>query len=122
MVIVDTNILIETTRNNKAVVKKCEEIQPANICISPITVAEFLNGTYNKASFNKAEKLLAEFYVLDFESGITQIFLSNYKKYRLSHQPSIPDMLIAATAIHYKIPLYTLNVKDFKYIKGLMLL
>ncbi len=27
--------------------------------------------------------------------------------------------LIAATALHHSIPLYTLNVKDFRYISGL---
>lgn len=32
-----------------------------------------------------------------------------------------PDLLIAATALEYDIPLYTKNVKDFKGIPGLLL-
>jgi len=41
--------------------------------------------------------------------------------YSLSHNLNIPDGLIAATAIAYEIPLYTLNKKHFIYIKGLKL-
>ncbi len=121
MVIIDTNILIEISRNNKAVIKKCEEIKSENICITPVSVAEFINGTGNKATYKKAEKLLAGFLVLEFDKGVSELFLANYKKYWLSHHPSIPDMLIAAMALHYKLPLYTLNTKDFRYIKGLKL-
>lgn len=40
-------------------------------------------------------------------------------KYTLSHKLSLPDGLIAATAIVQDVPLYTLNIKDFKYIQGL---
>ncbi len=121
MVIIDTNILIEISRNNKAVIKKCEAIKSENICITPVSVAEFINGTQNKSTYNKAEKLLSGFLVLEFDKGISELFLANYKKYWLSHHPSIPDMLIAAVALHYKLPLYTLNTKDFRYIKGLKL-
>jgi len=39
----------------------------------------------------------------------------------LSHRPYIGDMLIAATALCFNAPLFTLNTKDFKYIKGLKL-
>ncbi len=41
--------------------------------------------------------------------------------YTLSHKLSLPEGLIAATAITVDIPLYTLNKKDFKYIENLSL-
>jgi predicted nucleic acid-binding protein len=37
-------------------------------------------------------------------------------KYAKSHNLTIPDALIAATA-KSNIPLFTLNLKDFKYIR-----
>ena len=43
------------------------------------------------------------------------------RQFALSHNATIPDMLIAATALQYGLPLYTLNVKDFRYIDGLVL-
>jgi len=42
-------------------------------------------------------------------------------RYSLSHKVSIPDMLIAATAISHDLELYTLNTKDFKFIPELNL-
>lgn len=41
--------------------------------------------------------------------------------YSLSHKLSLPDALIAATAIEHDIPLYTLNLKDFRFISMLQL-
>ena len=39
--------------------------------------------------------------------------------YSLSHKLTIPDALIAATAITQDLELYTLNIKDFRFIKDL---
>ena len=41
--------------------------------------------------------------------------------YSLSHKLSIPDALIAATALNYDIELYTYNIKDFRFIDGIKL-
>lgn len=43
------------------------------------------------------------------------------EKYSLSHKLSLPDALIASTAIEYDISIYTLNLKDFKYINKVKL-
>lgn len=39
--------------------------------------------------------------------------------YSLNYKLKVPDGLIAATAIGEDIPIYTHNLKDFKYIKGI---
>jgi len=39
--------------------------------------------------------------------------------YALSHRPGIPDVLIAATALDHDLSLFTLNVKDFRFIPDL---
>jgi predicted nucleic acid-binding protein len=41
--------------------------------------------------------------------------------YSLSHKLSLPDALIAATALVHDLKLYTLDVKDFRFIAGLEL-
>jgi len=43
------------------------------------------------------------------------------EEYSLSHNLSIPDALIAATAMEHMLELYTLNTKDFQFIPDLML-
>ena len=39
--------------------------------------------------------------------------------YSLSHRLSLPDALIAAMALEHDLELYTLNIKDFRFILGL---
>jgi len=41
------------------------------------------------------------------------------EEFALSHKLSVPDALIAATALSQGIPLYTLNRKDFRFIPNL---
>jgi predicted nucleic acid-binding protein len=43
------------------------------------------------------------------------------KTYCLSHKLELADALIAATAIHHNVELYTLNRKDFVFIPNLKL-
>lgn len=44
-----------------------------------------------------------------------------YHKNHLSHGLAIPDALIAATSLETGLRLFTYNVRDFKFIKGLNL-
>jgi predicted nucleic acid-binding protein len=43
------------------------------------------------------------------------------RTYRLSHGLALPDAIIGATAIYYRIPLYTYNTKDFKFLPDIQL-
>ena len=44
------------------------------------------------------------------------------EQFAKSHGLLIPDAIIAATAIIHEIPLYTENIKDFKFIPNLELI
>lgn len=46
-------------------------------------------------------------------------FLQLMEGYSLSHKLSLPDALIAATALVHDLELYTLNSKDFRFISTL---
>jgi tRNA(fMet)-specific endonuclease VapC len=58
---------------------------------------------------------------LGSEKMISTQFIELMETYSLSHKLSIPDALIASTALVHKIDLYTLNLKDFCFIEGLNL-
>ena len=68
-----------------------------------------LNGTYHCVT------------VYGLNDAVSAIFIELMSCYSLSHKVSIPDMLIAATAISHDLELYTLNTKDFKFIPELNL-
>jgi len=121
MVIFDTNILIELYRGNLAVKEEVEKIKSGVFYISSITVAEFMIGARDKADFKRIEKQLNKYTPIPINTDITDLFIEIFTGYTLSHRPSIADTLIAATALYYHLPLFTLNKKDFQFIPGLEL-
>jgi len=52
---------------------------------------------------------------------ISNKFIQLMETYALSHKLSIPDALIASTALAYQMDLFTLNKKDFHFITELRL-
>lgn len=64
---------------------------------------------------------MAKFPKLEFPDKIIDKTTKLVYKYYLSHSLFINDAIIAACCIENRIPLYTLNVKDFKYISHLEL-
>ena len=121
MVIIDTNIVIEFYKGNIDVKQKCQDIGEFDLLISDVTVAEFYFGTLNKQEFPKIKKHIERFPVLHINEEISKTMAQLMETFCLSHHPYMGDMLIDATALYYDIPVYTLNVKDFKHIPNLQI-
>lgn len=121
MILCDTNILIEFYKNNQSVVRELQRIGVDNVAVSAITVAELYYGALNKRELRQIKNHLALLPQLPLTSQITQAFLSLMEDYALSHKIALPDALIAATALEHGIELYTLNIRDFRYIRELSL-
>lgn len=122
MILVDTNIIIEIYRDNQLIIERVRNIGQENIAVSVITSAELMYGARNKNELQTILKDLKKISVLNLDTEISIKFGQLIEKYALSHKLSLPDALIAATAICRNLPLYTLNTKDFKYIKDVKLL
>jgi predicted nucleic acid-binding protein len=93
------------------------------LCIGFMTVAELLESAYHRKLSEKniqrtKEKLAKEFLILPFSETICDIF-AKIRHERRNKPISVPDALIAATAMSYKLPLVTHNKKDFDGITGL---
>ncbi|MCG8323630.1 MAG: type II toxin-antitoxin system VapC family toxin [Cytophagales bacterium] len=121
LILCDTNIIIELYKGNPAILKTLKSIGQENITISIITAGELVYGALNKRELARIKKDIAHLPILDIDKAVCDKFLTLMSTYALSHQLSLPDGFIAATALAHQIPLYTLNKKDFKYIKGLKL-
>ncbi len=120
-IVLDTNILIEILKGNQDVVKKLETPH-YNYAISSISAMELYYGALNKTELFKLQKFISLFEVLALNASISQTATDLIFEYAKSHNLDIPDSLIAATAIENKLKLYTLNLKDFRYIQDLTLL
>lgn len=121
LVLCDTNILIELLKNNPTIVERLNSIGEERISVSMVTAAELIFGALNKTELSKINKLIALTSVFQINETISSISLELLNKYTLSHHLTLPDSIIAATAIFFEIPLFTLNTKDFRYIDGITL-
>ena len=121
VVLCDTDVLIEFYKENGEIVSELHAIGQSNIAVSIITAGELMYGALNKSELKKIHEDLLHLSILDANPAICKIFFELMNRYTLSHRLAVPDAVIAATAKEYKIPLYTLNRKDFRYIDGVSL-
>ena len=121
MILCDTDVIIETLKGDDKTIKIIERIGLENIAISSVTVMELYFGALNKRELNKIKKYLKALKVVHFDSTVSEMAVSMIESYSKSHGLQIPDAIIAATALSLEIKLFTLNLKDFRYIDGLKL-
>jgi hypothetical protein len=101
------------------VISKLRAIGQENILISTITAGELIYGALNKKELKQIQKDLNSLTILDIDEKTCEIFLNIMGKYVLSHNLSLPDGFIAASAIANDIELFTLNLKDYRFIPEL---
>lgn len=121
MILCDTNILIEFYKNNPEVDAVLRSVGYTNLAISIITQAELYFGALNKHELEAIKRHLSLINRLQIDEETSQRFIRLMESYSLSHKLAIPDALIAATAIENGLALYTLNLRDFRFIQDLEL-
>lgn len=121
MILCDTNILIEIYRDNAKIIEAVKQIGQENIAVSDVTCAELLYGARDKKELQIIRKDLNKLTVLPIQSSVSKLAVELVEKYALSHKLSLPDALIASTAIIHNIELYTLNIKDFRFLEDVKL-
>jgi hypothetical protein len=73
-------------------------------------------GARNRKELEIINKDLSKLIVIPINKFISAMAVKMEKEYSLSHKLALPDALIGATAIYHRLELYTLNVKDFKFL------
>lgn len=121
LVLVDTSILIDffrkSDKTNSRLLKLVKE--EFSYCISAITEFEIYIGTTpNQTAYWKDFLFRTQILAFDKEIARTAVGISK-KQSRLI---CIADLFIDATAVHYRLPLATLNVKHFERVEELQLL
>ena len=80
-----------------------------------------LFGATDKKELKLIKKDFLNLTILPIQEEISSMAIEMIEEYGLSYKLNFPDALIAATALFHGIRLYTLNLKDFKFIKNLNL-
>jgi predicted nucleic acid-binding protein len=121
MILCDTNIFIHAFNGNQTVITKMHTIGLEKVALSAITLMELYQGMGDKTELAQMKKKLRYFDIVHVDKTISKMAIDLIAEFKLSHGLQIPDAIIGATAIVYKIPLYTYNVKDFKFMPNINL-
>jgi len=98
-----------------------DKIGLVEIALSAVTVMELFQGMGNKNELAQMKKRIKFYDVVQIDNLISEKAIEFIEKYKLSNGIQIPDAIIGATAVIYKIPLYTYNVRDFDFLPGVAL-
>lgn len=123
MIVVDTDILIDTGRGVEEAIVYLNRIEDQfSASISAVTEMELIIGCRNKDELRSLEAFLNRFQRIELDGDITGTAVDLLKRYRLSHGLLIADALIAATAISRDACLVSKNQRDYRFIEELHLL
>lgn len=121
MILCDTNVFIHAFNENQTVIDQLKIIGLGKTVLSAITLMELYQGMSNKVELARMKKAMSYYDVVQIDNDISKMAIDLMEKFNLSHGLQIPDAIIGATAIIYQIPLYTYNIKDFKFMPNIKL-
>lgn len=124
LVLVDTSILIDFFRKSDKANSRLMKLTTGGFrfCISAVTEFKIYTGT-TQNQIDYWEDFLLRTQVLAFHKEVARTAVDINKALRKqSKLIRMADLFIAATAVHYSLPLITLNVKHFERVDELILL
>ena len=118
----DTCILIDYLRGDQSIQQKLSFDIKVGLFMSSVTDMDLMVGARNKQEAYIIKKAFANISIIDITESISRKSRQLIDTYSLSHGLQIPDALIAATAIECHLPLYTANIRDFRFIPNIELI
>ena len=117
--LLDTDFLIWCIRGNPLALSWLDEFD--EIHLSAITYIELIQGTRSKKELVILNKTLKAWdaHILQTNEIISEWATQFIARYYHSHSLMLADALIGSTALWYRIPLVTANIKHFQVIDGL---
>jgi predicted nucleic acid-binding protein len=123
VVIIDTDILIDSARKINEAILCLQEIEDRfPMAVSIVTQMELIIGCRNKNELESLDSFLSRFQIIKLENEISDKAIELLKHYRLSHGLLIADALIASTALILNQPLITKNQRDYQFVQNINLL
>lgn len=119
LIIVDSCVFIKAFRKDKNALLDLTELT-GRIAYSTVSYLELLTGANTKGKKDTIRDIFDTFYSIPINSAISSKAVDLMYDYTTGHQViSVPDCLIAATALVTGFQLYTYNKKDFDFIGGI---
>ena len=121
LVLCDTNVFINFFNGNEETINIFKKLGDKRILIPSVTVMELYQGMNNKTELNGMKKKIKNYSILHFNTDVSRLTIEYISRFKLSHNLQIPDAIIAASAVTFNLPLFTYNLKDFKFIPDIRL-
>ena len=124
--LLDTDTCIHLLRGDEAVVSRARKQSPGDLAISAITHYELLYGAercpadWQIHENSKIERLLQVLTILPFSHTTSAHAAKLRATLGRAGKPIGPmDLLIAATALEFQLPIVTGNLREFQKVPGL---
>ena len=114
----DTCVIIDFMNGRSQVLNELINSE-TTLFINSIIEMELLQGARDKKELHIIEQKLHSFRLLDMQQDIFDLATEHIRTHRLSHKLALPDAIIGATAVFYRMPLFTYNRKDFKFLPNI---
>jgi len=114
--LVDTDILIDVSKGNPEAIEFLDGLIDSKISV--ISAMELVVGARNKKEIIAIDEFLSIYETVNVNEDISTKAFELIKQHSLSNGLSIPDAIIASTAVSKGLTLATKNTKHFKVIKG----
>ena len=119
LTIVDSNVLIDASRNRQPALRFLEEAADAGAVWSSVVVRSELWVGARPGEDDRIEDLIGRIAWHDVTPSIADHAGRLGAPYRLTHHLGVVDLVLAATAIELGGSVATLNVRDFPMFPGL---
>jgi len=122
--LIDTDICIYWLKGSESVRRRFESVEPGDLAISPITVAELYYGAHNssrvKENLGQSKSFVRQIEILAMNDSVLETF-GRIKSDLRRQGTLIPDfdLLIASAALANKVVLVTNNSQHYSRISGL---
>lgn len=123
--VLDTNWVIEYRARREPYVGRIRQLGVARLGVSTATIAELYEGAYfsraREESLSRLEEFLSDdILILPLTHAIAlEVGKERGRLRRLGMVVGDFDVVIGCTALHYRVPLCTNNVRHFERIEGL---
>jgi predicted nucleic acid-binding protein len=120
-VLCDTCVIIDFINQNSFALEELKK-QNHTLYINSIIEMELIQGAHNKREMQKIINSINGFKRLETNQTVLDLATQLLIHYSPAYNLQLPNAIIAACALIYDIPMFTYNVKHFKYLPNIKLL
>lgn len=121
--LLDTDIVVFLFRNRKGIAERLASVDPGQVYISEITVAELEYGNYCSGRYEENKEMLQRFLsvvnIVPFSVAIPLYAKERYRLRKSGNSIQDFDLLLGCTSVAEGLVMVTNNIDHFSRIEGI---